>query len=115
MPMEVSGARDPDFLLSLIREEGVTCLLGIVPTMLNALASAASQASASLPSLRVVLVSGEKLLCADWASAAEALGRHFLLVNHYGPTECTMTSTYYRIENPPFRPTIPIGRPTPSL
>jgi len=109
--VEESGARDPDFLLSIIGEEGVTCLLGIGPTMLNALASAAKQASASLPSLRVVLVSGEKLLRADWASAVEALGRHVLLVNHYGPTECTMTSTYYRIENPPFRPTIPIGRP----
>ena len=52
-------------------------------------------------SLRVVLVSGEKLLRADWATAVEALGRHVFLVNQYGPTECTMTSTYYRIENPP--------------
>jgi acyl-coenzyme A synthetase/AMP-(fatty) acid ligase/acyl carrier protein len=82
--------------------------------MLNALAGAATQASASLASLRLVLVSGEKLLRADWARAAKALGRHVLVVNQYGPTECTMTSTYYPIENPPFRPAIPIGRPIPN-
>jgi amino acid adenylation domain-containing protein len=112
--VEESEARDPDFLLSVMREQQVTCLLAVVPTMLNALTSAASQASAGLPSLRLMLVSGEKFLRADWASAVEALGRHVLLVNQYGPTECTMTSTYYRIENPPFLTTIPIGRPIPN-
>ncbi len=112
--VEESEARDTDFLLNAIAEQQVTCLLGVVPTMLNALVSTAAQTSANLPFLRLVLVSGEKLLRADWVSAVETLGRDVLLVNQYGPTECTMTSMYYRIENPPFNPTIPIGRAIPN-
>lgn len=109
-----SEAKDPDFLWEVMKDQKVTCLLGVVPAMLEALVSAAANASAKVPSLRLVLVSGEKFLRADWESAAKAFGKKVLLVNQYGPSECTMTSTYYRVEDPPLLPTIPIGRPIPN-
>ena len=45
------------------------------------------------------------------------LGRHVLLVNQYGPTECTLTSTYYCIRIPPSDPPSPLADPflTPSF
>src|SRR5438552_12398970 len=48
------------------------------------------------------------------AKVYEAFGENTLLVNQYGPTECTMTSSYHPISLADHQcPTAPIGRPIP--
>ena len=56
-------------------------------------------------SLRVLTVAGEKLLPMTSPSS-------YILYNGYGPTECTVFTTYYRLEGNYQRPLI--GRPLPN-
>jgi amino acid adenylation domain-containing protein len=108
-------AKDPTLLISKMKRHRVTCLLSAVPPMLNALAEAmlAEKASGS-HSLRMILVSGEPLHGSLCQKVSEAFGEQTLLVNQYGPTECTMTSSYHRSSPIDFAlPIAPIGRPVP--
>jgi hypothetical protein len=63
-----------------------------------------------------VLTTGETLRAADWQRARETLCPGALVVNQYGPTECTMTCTYH-----PLGPAdegldpLPVGRPIPNV
>ena len=87
-------AREPAELLRLMRREQVTCVLSIVPTLLRALTEVAAS-GAERHTLRLMLVSGERLALADCSAARRVFGAQLQLVNQYGPTECTMTSSYY--------------------
>jgi acyl carrier protein len=58
------------------------------------------------------LVSGESLHGGDCARAREAFGCQIRIVNQYGPTECTMTSTYHPVKPQEDRfEVIRVGRP----
>ncbi len=104
------ATRDPYALLAAIEAHQVTALLSLVPSMLTALATAAGAAAEPAPSLRLGLVSGEPLTD-QHVRAARKLSRSIRLVNQYGPTECTMTSTYHEAGDE--AGAIPIGRPIP--
>ncbi|MEV6345226.1 non-ribosomal peptide synthetase [Actinoplanes sp. NPDC051851] len=107
-----SERRDPDALLRLIAEHGVTDLLTVPSFYREMLAVWGRDAagSAALASLRTVICAGEAL-------GQHVIDRHFAmlpevrLANEYGPTECTVWSTY-RIYDRPGRPTI--GHPIPG-
>jgi len=108
-------AKQPAALLSKIREHGVTCLLSIVPTLLNALLDAGQSRDKSHDSIRLVLVSGEALPVTTCWKAKELFGPKALLVNQYGPTECTMTSSYHVLtESDKSRDIAPLGTPIPN-
>lgn len=92
-----AAAKDPAALLGLVREQGVTCLLSVVPTMLRGFFEAADAAPAAYGRLRLILLSGEILRQSDCRRAWQLFGDQVELVNQYGPTECTMTSTYQRV------------------
>ncbi|MGW6694196.1 amino acid adenylation domain-containing protein, partial [Rhodococcus sp. NPDC054953] len=99
------GHRDPDHLLELIEEEGVTTL-HTVPSMLSMLLAAAG---GTLPSsLRRVLAIGEALP-AETAREFRA-GNRAELVNLYGPTEAAVSVTAHRTSDED-GVTIPIGVP----
>ncbi len=92
--VDQQGAKDPTLLISKIKQHRVTCLLSTVPPMLNELA--------------------ETILGSLCRKVYEAFGENTLLVNQYGPTECTMTSSYHPISLADHQcPTAPIGRPIP--
>ncbi|MEV0945556.1 amino acid adenylation domain-containing protein [Rhodococcus sp. NPDC049939] len=99
------GHRDPEYLLSLIADEGVTATV-FVPSVLGTLLA---DPEVRIPeSLRLVYVGGEEL-------SAELFGRlaaksDARLDNMYGPTEAAVTVTSYRCENQDL-PTVPIGAP----
>ncbi|WP_327306696.1 amino acid adenylation domain-containing protein [Streptomyces sp. NBC_01298] len=104
--------RDPQALLALIARHGVTHLL-TVPTFYAELLHALGQIDADragAASLRVAICAGEAL-------AQSVIDRHFAmlpgvaLANEYGPTECTVWSTY-RMYDRPGRSTI--GFPIPG-
>lgn len=90
--------QDPDRVLTSIHRHQVTALLSIVPSLLRVLLTRAEEKKFTCPSVQLVLTSGESLLFSDVAQARSVFGEHVQVVNQYGPTEMTMTSTYYRVE-----------------
>jgi len=108
-------AKEPLALLSTIKERRVTCLLSLVPTMLTGLLEASRDCDLSSYCIRIILVSGEALYLSTCCNARNAFGVRALVVNQYGPTECTMTSTYHPVhiaeDN---RDIVLIGRPIPN-
>ncbi len=93
------AAADPAAILSHLRRHSVTALLALVPSVLRPLTDEAEAHGLSAPRLRLVLTAGERLFYADVRRARRHLapGAHF--VNQYGPTECTMSTTYHRIDS----------------
>ncbi|KAF0965928.1 Dimodular nonribosomal peptide synthase [Rhodococcus sp. T7] len=99
------GHRDPDYLLSLMEDAGIT-VAAFVPSMLAVLLA---DPEVCLPdSLRCVFAGGEELpveVSARWASRSNAR-----LDNKYGPTECAVTATSHRCDGLE-RESVPIGAP----
>lgn len=88
---------DPVTLLKKIEMHKVNTLLSVVPTMLRSLLAAGSIIALPSNLVRLVLTSGETLHHTDYEKSKAIFGDEVLVVNQYGPTECTMTSTYYPI------------------
>ena len=128
---EGRAIRDPAALWSAMRLQRVTCLLGVVPTLLGQLLAAAPAAKSSagrrnslVDRLRLLLLAGESLSWEFAHRAREIFGSCLELVNQYGPTECTGTSTRFVIgdlegnnvrEDPGNASWVPIGRPNASV
>ncbi|RZL84407.1 MAG: non-ribosomal peptide synthetase [Rhodococcus sp. (in: high G+C Gram-positive bacteria)] len=99
------GHRDPEYLLALIEDTGVT-VAEFVPSMLGALLA---DPDVRIPdSLRLVYVGGEELPVE--MSARLATKSAARLDNMYGPTEAAVTVTYYRCDERNVL-TVPIGEP----
>jgi amino acid adenylation domain-containing protein len=108
-------AKEPAALLSKIRERSVTCLLSLVPTMLNGLLEAGRSSPLLYDSVRLILVSGEALTIASCQKAKAVFGHRTWIVNQYGPTETTMTCSYHRVlEADNNRRIAPLGRSIPN-
>lgn len=98
---------DPDALLDLIHESGVT-VINVVPSHLNRLLDSAD-ASARMSGLRLVVCGGERLsraLCDRFIQAVPGTR----LANHYGPTETTIFATSWDCAEA-HGASVPIGRP----
>ena len=107
-------AADPEAIVARLREHRVTALLALVPSVLRP-AAAAAERGGGAETLRLILTTGEPLRFADARLVERALAPHAALVNQYGPTECTMTSTWYPVgrgeESATGDALVPIGRP----
>jgi len=88
----------PESLGAVVREHQVTALLSVTPSLLSFLAGRPDGPDL-LAGVTLVVSSGESLR--PFLSAG---GRGLVqgeLVNQYGPTECTMTSTRFRVPAEP--------------
>ncbi|MGW7412699.1 amino acid adenylation domain-containing protein, partial [Streptomyces sp. NPDC054863] len=111
-------ANDPRALVRAMRRHGATVLLSAVPSLLASLAEEAAQLpDAEGPALRAVMTCGEAL-AERHLERVDALGDGVRVVNQYGPTEATMTSTFQpldeRAEADGAQGRILIGRPVPG-
>jgi amino acid adenylation domain-containing protein len=88
-------ANDPSALVAKIAENHVTCILSIVPSQLTQLVEAGSHKSFSFAALRHISAAGEPLPMALCKRVQNVFGCS--VVNQYGPTECTMISSYHRV------------------
>ena len=61
------------------------------------------------PSLRLVIIGGEKASDEAWRRWKDRAGSGVALINAYGPTETTVTATLHRAQ--PEDETLPIGKP----
>src|SRR6185295_2778020 len=108
-------ARDPAALLERMAAHGVTCLPSIVPSLLRLLVEEALASGRKIPSLRLILASGETLHGADVAAVRRAFGPRVSLANQYGASEATMSSTWHAATaDDEARPALPVGRPAAS-
>ncbi len=103
--------RDPEELLAAIEHHRVTLLPSVVPSLLRLLVAAASARPRELGTVRLILCSGERLLATDIERARATFGAAVQIVNQYGPTECTMTSTYHVASARDEAGVVPAGRP----
>jgi len=108
--MPDARSREPAALRGTIEREGVTCLLSAVPSLLRLLFDETTGWGGAHRSLRQILVSGDVLDAATVARVRACLGPAARIVNLYGPTECTMTTTAH-VVGPTPQDSIPIGRP----
>lgn len=88
----------PESFGAVVRAHGVTALLSVTPSFLSFL-SGRPDAAELLAGVSLVLSSGESLR-PFLTAGGRALVRGDL-VNQYGPTECTMTSTRYAVPTDP--------------
>jgi amino acid adenylation domain-containing protein len=107
-------ARSFPALTAAIRRYRVDAILSIVPTLLRALLEELEKEAQGCGSVRLVLLSGERLFAADGARARTVFGGALEIVNQYGPTECTMTSTYFRVPEELGTEAVPLGEPIPN-
>ena len=109
--MNSNDVAHPPAIIAKMQEHSVTCILSIVPSLLNRLLEAA-ETNWTNKTLRLLLTSGERLPMSYCRQAKEIFGADLEVVNQYGPTECTMTSTFHRVkELNTERPYALIGRP----
>ncbi|MEZ3182638.1 amino acid adenylation domain-containing protein, partial [Streptomyces pimonensis] len=110
-------ANDARALVRAMCRHRVTVLLSVVPSLLAALNEEAAQLPVGeRPSPRSVMTCGEALTESHLQQTA-ALGNP-LVVNQYGPTEATMSSTFQAVGEPGARRSggrFLIGRPRPGV
>lgn len=88
-------SKDPLAYIRCIREQQITRLLSITPTLLRRVCE-----SDELPgdSLTSILTCGETLTYTLASLVREKFGPSTRMFNMYGPTECTMTTTVFDVE-----------------
>jgi non-ribosomal peptide synthetase component F len=104
---------DTRALQQLMSREQVTAVLSLVPATLRLLCAEPWPIELRPAPLRRLLVSGERFPVALARRAADFFAGA-VVVNHYGPTECTMTATFHDITGAEAEP-MPVGRPLPGM
>ncbi|WP_338874868.1 non-ribosomal peptide synthase/polyketide synthase [Mycetohabitans endofungorum] len=106
-------AKEPGRYLSAIRERSVTKLLSITPSFLRSLCETVPKGPIA-SSLNTILTSGEPLEASVCEQVHKAFGPQVTVVNQYGPSECTMASTWFKADAQQ-EGRVPIGRPVPNV
>jgi amino acid adenylation domain-containing protein len=99
---------DPAVMAQAVRDHGVT-VLQLVPSVLRLLVD--EPALSASDALRVVFSAGEPLYGETVMRLRENLGRPVEVWNTYGPTECSIDVTAYRVDPGQGPGPVPIGRP----
>lgn len=103
--------KDPVTWQRLFQTRGITCILSIVPALLQ---RCASLTSAIHSELRLIVSSGEPLTRSLCLTVRDRFGPRVRIFNQYGPTECTMTCTAYEFTGQESGEVLPAGKPIPG-
>lgn len=109
-------SRDFSHLAIELEKHGITSILSAVPSLLEGLTAEVKKSKSSKFALKRILVSGEVFTTQTAKTVLNTFGE-IAVYNQYGPTECTMTSTYYPVNSddlPKLQDTLPIGKPIPN-
>ncbi|MBE7122189.1 non-ribosomal peptide synthetase [Bacillus cereus] len=109
-----NDSKDPNIILSKIEDCKITCILSIIPARLKTLTSTYKNSNCN--SVRLILVSGEMLTKQVVEHTYRAF-KNALISNQYGPTECTLTTSFFPIDpQKDFRKeNISVGRPIDNM
>jgi amino acid adenylation domain-containing protein len=105
---------DPPRLLARLRNEPVTAIMAIVPSLLRALVDAAEGEGSTVDTLRLILASGEALP-GELARRALAVFPNAKLVNQWGATEATLSMTRYFAPKDAGEETLSLGGPIANM
>lgn len=90
---------NPFHLVDLIRKYSVTGILSIVPSFAESITNVIKEhLELKTNSLRLILLSGEQLKKSLVEDLDICFGSQVTIVNQYGPTEATLTTTYYVVD-----------------
>ncbi|WEO70201.1 AMP-binding protein, partial (plasmid) [Rhizobium rhizogenes] len=93
----ISGdARASTSYLEAVVKHRVSKILSVTPSFLEVIALAAIESCLAFPRVCQISSCGEALSFAVSRQAAKAFP-NAVLINQYGPTECTMTSMWFRL------------------
>ncbi|WP_052339373.1 non-ribosomal peptide synthetase [Gorillibacterium massiliense] len=104
----------PALLVDLVARRKITFLICLPTSVFNRMAEhVPAEESRKLATVKVVLVAGEALLSESVRKFQTKFGSDRVIVNAYGPTECTVAATMYKITGFWSRDsvTVPIGHP----
>ncbi|MGW5742587.1 amino acid adenylation domain-containing protein [Amycolatopsis sp. NPDC003861] len=104
------GVADLDTAVDVLAAEPVSVVASVVPSVLRVLTGHLVRRRVTLPALRTVLVSGEPLHAGDVLDLA-VVAPSARVVNMYGPSETTMTTTAHEVRAPAVHRHVPVGRP----
>ncbi|MGG3805994.1 amino acid adenylation domain-containing protein [Metabacillus fastidiosus] len=96
-----------------VEREGVTSI-AILPTIFfnELVAKLPDEYVQRFKNVRQITIAGEALITEFVISFREKFGKKMDIYNLYGPTECTVLSTFYKVtDDMPLTPTVPIGYP----
>lgn len=108
---------DPNEISSYIKREKITWIT-CTPSMIATLIESKSEDKLSkLESLRYVFLGGEVIKKSIFKNWMESKSCNAIIVNYYGPTECSDVVTAYTISKADFykEGEIPIGKPIPNV
>ncbi|MFI6093789.1 amino acid adenylation domain-containing protein [Streptomyces sp. NPDC051218] len=109
--MSHENVRDPERVLGAIRAHRISALLSTVPSFLASLTALETLSVSPGDSVRIIATSGEALTAATARRTRSLFGSNIVLVNQYGPTETTMTSTRHVVEPAPDGSAVSLGVP----
>lgn len=99
-------------VLETIERQEITCILSTVPSFWRAFSSYAAAHPMHSSEVRLITISGEVLYASDCERLWEIFGSETTLINTFGPSECTIITTFYTIPNDlGSDTTIFVGRP----
>jgi amino acid adenylation domain-containing protein len=103
---------DVSAYVDLLRGSGISQVLSMTPSILKAILSYCSRQDAKpIETLRLMCIGGE-VLDSRVVEEARRLFPRCRFINHYGPSECTMTSTSWNVdEDGTTRARLPVGTP----
>jgi amino acid adenylation domain-containing protein len=102
--------RTPEALADIFASGQVTAVLAVVPSLLTEILAVAEETGRQWP-LRLVATAGEPLTN-DLATRLRQRADGGIIVNQYGPTECTMVSARWTYDPASARDgVLPIGKP----
>ncbi|UAT30208.1 amino acid adenylation domain-containing protein [Bacillus badius] len=96
-----------------VEREEVTSI-AILPTIFfnELVAKLSEEGVRKFKNIRQITVGGEALIMETAFAFRKKFGRHIDIYNMYGPTECTVMATFYKVnEGMLATPTVPIGHP----
>lgn len=109
LPSETED-KNPSKLAHLIESYNVTSILSVVPSFLEYIIREYKDNYKKINNcLKKIALSGEKFSKSLLDEIALYLGDSIIVINQYGPTECTLTSTYHKIKSDDHQ--ILIGKP----
>nr|WP_185964341.1 non-ribosomal peptide synthetase [Aliikangiella marina] len=97
--LDDSDAKDAFYVKQTLARQKITHLLSIVPSFLRVVNQVELPEVYTSFSLKLIMSTGEVLRYSDCRLARNSFGDRVRIINNFGPTECTMTSAYYEVDN----------------
>jgi amino acid adenylation domain-containing protein len=106
--------KNPVSIINAIQHHKVNSILSVVPSFIEMLLEEMEKTTLSNNLIKLILLSGEKVTPDLVNRITSVIGTDIKIVNQYGPSECTLTSTFHLVDKNNDRWSVPVGKPIPN-